>query len=40
MLYGISNVLNLSSALVDPLLEVLPSAAAGGAIAAVLRKPK
>jgi hypothetical protein len=38
MLFGISNVLNLTSALLDPLLEIVPSAAAGGAIATVLRK--
>jgi hypothetical protein len=38
MLYGISNVLNLTSALVDPLLEVVPSAIAGGVIAGLLRK--
>jgi hypothetical protein len=38
MLYGISNVLNLTSVLIDPLLEVAPSAAAGGAIAAALRR--
>ena len=38
MLYGISNVLNLTSALVDPLLEVVPSAITGGVIAAALRK--
>lgn len=38
MLYGISNVLNLTSALVDPLLEVVPSALTGGAIAVVLRR--
>ena len=37
MLYGISNVLNLTSTLIDPLLEVVPSAVAGGAIAVVLR---
>lgn len=40
MLYGISTVLNLTSALIDPLLEVVPSAIAGGVIAAVLRKLK
>jgi hypothetical protein len=40
ILYGISNVLNLTSALIDPLLEVVPSAVTGGAIAAVLRKLK
>lgn len=38
MLYGISNVLNLTSALIDPLLEVVPSAVTGGAIAVVVRK--
>ena len=40
MLYGISNVLNLTSALIDPLLEVVPSAVAGGAIAVVLRRAR
>jgi len=40
MLYGISNVLNLTSALIDPLLEVVPSAVTGGAIAVVLRTVK
>jgi hypothetical protein len=39
-LYGTSNVLDLRSALIDPLLEVVPSAVAGGAIAAVLGKAK
>ena len=39
-LYGTSNVLDLRSALIDPVLEVVPSAAAGGAIAAVLGKAK
>ena len=38
MLYGMSNVLNLTSALIDPLLEVVPSAITGGVIAVVLRK--
>jgi hypothetical protein len=38
MLYGISNVLSLTSALIDPVLEIIPSAIAGGAIAVVLRK--
>ena len=38
MLYGISNVLNLTSAIVDPLLEVVPSAITGGVISAALRK--
>jgi len=37
MLFGISNVLSLTSTLIDPLLEVVPSAVAGGAIAVVLR---
>jgi hypothetical protein len=39
-LYGISNVLNLTSALIDPLLEVVPSAVTGGAVAAVLGRLK
>lgn len=39
-LYGLSNVLNLTSALIDPLLEVVPSAVAGGAVAAVLGRLK
>jgi hypothetical protein len=38
MLYGISNVLNLTSAVVAPLLELVPGAIAGGVIAAVLGK--
>jgi hypothetical protein len=38
ILYGISNVLNLTSALIDPLLEVVPSAVTGGAVGALLRK--
>ena len=38
MLYGISNVLNVTSVLIDPLLEVVPSAFTGGVIAAVLRR--
>jgi hypothetical protein len=38
MLYGLSNVLDLTSALIDPLLEVVPSAITGGVIAGVLRK--
>jgi hypothetical protein len=37
MLYGISNVGNLASTLVDPFIELVPGAIAGGAIAAVLR---
>ena len=36
MLYGISNVLNLTSTVVAPLLELVPGAIAGGVIAAVL----
>lgn len=36
-MYGISNVGNLSGILVDPLLEAVPGALAGGAVAAVLR---
>jgi hypothetical protein len=40
MFYGISNVGNLASALVDPLIELVPGAAAGGVIAAVLGKTK
>ena len=39
-LYGISNVLDLTSALIDPLLEVVPSAVSGAAIAVVLGKLK
>jgi hypothetical protein len=38
MFYGISNVGNLTSTLVDPLLELVPGALAGGVIAAVLGK--
>jgi hypothetical protein len=38
MLYGISNVMNIASALIDPLLEAVPSALAGGAVAAALRR--
>jgi hypothetical protein len=37
ILYGISNIGNISGILVDPLLEAVPGALAGGAIAAVLR---
>jgi len=36
--YGISNVGNLTSTVVDPLLELAPGAIAGGVIAAVLGK--
>ena len=36
MLFGISNVGNLTSTLVDPLVELVPGAVAGGLVAAVL----
>jgi hypothetical protein len=36
MLFGISNVGTLTSTIVDPLLEMVPGAVAGGIIAAVL----
>jgi hypothetical protein len=36
MFYGISNVGSLTSTLVDPFLELVPGAVAGGVIAAVL----
>lgn len=38
MLYGISNVGNLTTTIVDPLLELVPGATAGGVIAGVLRR--
>jgi hypothetical protein len=38
MLYGISNVGNLTGTVVDPLLELVPGAIAGGVIAVVLGK--
>ncbi|MFA5909433.1 MAG: hypothetical protein WC815_11695 [Vicinamibacterales bacterium] len=38
MFYGISNVGNLTSAVLDPLLELVPGAIAGGVIAAVVGK--
>lgn len=38
MFYGISNVGNLTSTLVDPVLGLVPGALAGGVIAAVLAK--
>jgi hypothetical protein len=38
MLYGISHVGNLTTTLVDPLLELVPGAIAGGVIATVLRR--
>jgi hypothetical protein len=40
MFYGISNVGNLTSTVVDPLLELAPGAVAGGVIAAVLGKSR
>ena len=36
MLYGISNVGDLTGVIIDPLLELVPGAIAGGAIAIVL----
>jgi hypothetical protein len=38
VLYGISNVGNLTTTIVDPLLELVPGAIAGGVIAGVLRR--
>ncbi len=38
MFYGISNVGSLTSTVVDPLLELVPGAVAGGVIATVLGK--
>ena len=38
MLYGISNVGNLTTTVVGPMLELVPGAVAGGVIAAVLRR--
>ena len=38
MLYGISNVGNLTTTIVAPLLELVPGAIAGGVIASVLRR--
>jgi hypothetical protein len=38
MFYGISNVGNLASTVVDPLLELVPGAIAGGVIAVALGK--
>ena len=38
MLYGISNVGNLTTTIVDPLLELVPGAIAGGVIAGALRR--
>lgn len=36
MLFGVSNVGNLTSAMLDPLLETVPGALAGGLVAGVL----
>lgn len=38
ILYGVSNVGNISGILVDPLLEAVPGALAGGTVAALLRE--
>jgi len=38
MLYGISHVGNLTTTVVDPLLELVPGALAGGVIAGALRR--
>ena len=38
MLYGISNVGNLTTTVVAPLIELVPGAIAGGVIASVLRR--
>jgi hypothetical protein len=38
MFYGISNVGNLTSTVLDPLLELVPGAIAGGVIAVVIEK--
>ena len=38
ILYGIGNVLDLTSTVVAPLLELVPGAVSGGVIAAVLGK--
>lgn len=38
MLFGVSNVGNLTSTMLDPLLELVPGALAGGLVAAVLGK--
>jgi hypothetical protein len=38
MFYGISNVGNLTSTLIDPFIELVPGAIAGGVIATVLRR--
>ena len=40
MFYGISNVGNLMTAVVEPLLELVPGAVAGGAIAVALGRTK
>ena len=38
MLYGISHVGNLTTTIVNPLLELVPGAFAGGVIAGVLKR--
>jgi hypothetical protein len=38
MLYGISHVGNLTTTIVDPLLELVPGAVAGGVIAGALKR--
>lgn len=38
MLFGVSHVGNVTSAMVNPLIELVPGAIAGGVIAAVLRR--
>jgi hypothetical protein len=40
MFYGISNVGNVMTTVIEPLLELVPGAAAGGAIAVVLGRTK
>ena len=40
MLFGISNVGNLTSAMLDPLLELVPGALAGGVVAGVLGRAR
>jgi hypothetical protein len=40
MFYGLSNVGTLTSTVVDPLIELVPGAVAGGVIAIVLGKPR
>ena len=40
MFYGLSNVGTLTSTVVDPLIELVPGAVAGGVIAIVLKKSR